>query len=294
MKSRRKRLEAWAGTVAFRTIQKWLSRKDILQAERIGQRIGRMAFRIGKSRRARSMYNLRLAYPEMTDEERMVITKGVFEHFGLVMCDFVRSASRTKEEVLSSITSEGTENLDRGLELGKGVIILTGHYGNWERLAQWLTLSGYKLAVVVRDANGELNDDVLRLRQAAGVEVISRGNAARGILTRLKRNEVAGILPDQNAGDAFIPFFGKPAGTVLGPAVLSLRSGASPVPVYCYRTGPGKYHVVALPPIPVEGRTPEEIMVDVNASLESVIRLHPEQYLWIHDRYKSARQKGLV
>ena len=222
---------------------------------------------------------------------------GVFAHFGMSMADFIRAGKRSKEEVLSSITPEGFDSIEQLLKEGKGIIIVTGHFGYWERLAQFIALQGHPFSVIVRDVNDPAtNQLVLEMRTAAGVSSISRGNAARAVLTRLRKNELVGILPDQNSGDIFVPFFGKPCGTFVGPAVLGERAGAPLVPVYCYRTGPGKYHAVVKPklePEPGYDRI-EGLMRAVNQSLEDIVREHPEQYLWMHDRWKSARKEGLL
>jgi KDO2-lipid IV(A) lauroyltransferase len=113
----------------------------------------------------------------------------------------------------------------------------------------------------------------------------------------MRNNELVAILPDQNSWEAFVPFFGKPAGTALGPAVLHRRTGAALIPLACFVDGPGKLHMVFGEPIvPLEGFDDEDcaIMAAINKALEDLIRVHPEQYLWFHDRWKSARRKGLL
>jgi Kdo2-lipid IVA lauroyltransferase/acyltransferase len=297
MRSRRKELEASAGAYAFRKFQTWIGNKSPLQAELVGARLGRIAFKLSKKHRNRALSNLRLAFPDWTEERLHRTARQVMEHFGRVTADFMRTPHRTREEMESSMSVEGLEHAERALERGRGFILITGHFGNWERLAHWLTLHGFKLSVVARDANdNELNERVLGLRTAAGVTVIPRGNAARPILIALKKNEVVGILPDQNSGEMFVPFFDRPCGTVTGPAVLSERSGAPLVPMFCYWTGPNRYHIEILPELePVQGYPYVEGMTRaVNLALEGIIRQHPEQYLWIHDRWKAARQQGLI
>jgi Kdo2-lipid IVA lauroyltransferase/acyltransferase len=294
----RKKLEGHAGTFAFRRIRKWLLKKNILQADRIGERLGRMVFRLSKSRRNITLSNLELAFPEKAPEERLTIARGVFEHFGRVMCDFVRSDTRSKEEVLDSMELDGFDTIQDMFPPEDGFIILTGHFGNWERVAQYVALSGYKLGVVVRDPDdGGLNDLVVSLRSAAGLEVIPRGSAARTVLTKLKRHEPVALLPDQNSDESFPLFFGKPCGTVLGPAVLAQRGKSKIYVTFCYRTGPGKYCyrlTSIIDPNEEPKLTPTEIMARFNQDLESVVREFPDQYLWMHNRWKSARQKGLL
>ena len=178
------------------------------------------------------------------------------------------------------------------------MILLTAHFGNWERVAAWMVLSGYKLAVIARDADDQgVNQLVNELREGPGTEVISRGRAARASIERLRRNEIVGILPDQNANEIFIPFFGKPAGTVLGPGVLAERTGASVAPVFCHYEGEGRYRVRFYPAVVAdEGfeTKGEGMMRAINRLLEGVVREHPDQWLWFHDRWRNARRKGLL
>jgi KDO2-lipid IV(A) lauroyltransferase len=234
----------------------------------------------------------------MSEEDRVDLAKRVFRHFGETAVDFMRAQGRTNDVVLATTKFEGLEYIDEALKQGKGVLIITGHLGNWERGAHWMSARGYKMSVIARDANqSDLNDLVLKMRNAAGVEVIARGNAVRPILQKLKRNELVAILPDQNSGESFIPFFGKPAGTVQGPAVLHIRTGAPLIPMACFADGPGKLHMVFRPEIkPLEGYEDpvDAYTAAVNLELEKLIREHPEQYLWFHDRWKAARRRGLV
>lgn len=271
-------------------------KRDPFSAERLGARFGNLAYKLDKKHRQRTLSNLEMAMPELSQERREEIALGVFRHFGRITADFMRAEVRTEKDLLDSLDIHGYENLEAANAAGKGVLIVTGHYGNWERLAHWLALQGNPFSVVARDANDTgMNLKVNQKRHASGVEVISRGNAARIILTKLKQKELVGIIPDQNSGESYLPFFNKPCGTVLGPAVLHLRTKAPILPVFCHWVAPCKYKVEILPPVvALEGEKPEDIMTRINAILEGNIREHPEQWLWMHDRWKSARQKGLL
>ncbi|MCG9896062.1 MAG: lysophospholipid acyltransferase family protein, partial [Fimbriimonadaceae bacterium] len=204
----------------------------------------------------------------------------------------------TPERLEETTVVEGFHHVEQALAQGRGALMITGHFGNWERISAWLSHRGVPLSVVARDANqAEINDLINSLRQGPGTRVIPRGNAARPILERLRANELIGILPDQNSQEIYIPFFGHPAGTVLGPGVLAERSGAPVIPVACVRVGVGRYRIRfddPLVPEPVEGPRGEGTMRAIHAWLESVIREHPEQWLWLHDRWRSARREGLL
>lgn len=290
-------LLAKLGGVAFRGAQWAFLRKDPLAAERLGEKLGRFGYRLDRKHRERTIANLRLAFPERSDAEIADLTLATFVHFGRVAADFMRSPARTDQEVLDSIEPLSIEPFLQAESRGKGVIVITAHLGNWERFAHWSKALGREITVVARDADDTgVQAKVAQIRGTAGLKVLSRGNSARAILESLKRKELIGILPDQNAGDAFVPFFGKPCGTVLGPAVIHLRTGAPLLPAYCLRIGPGRYRVELLEPFEYRrGETePQQVMADLNLALEGVIRRYPDQYLWLHDRWKSARKAGLL
>lgn len=293
-----KRFQGKAAAWLLRRIQRWLRRKPYLEALLKGEALGRMIWRIASRRRETGERNLRMAFPLMSADEARETCRRVFENFGRSSADFLIGLDRTRAEIEETTTIEGVEHLDAALAKGKGVILLTAHFGNWERVAAWMVLAGYKLAVIARDADDQgVNRLVNELREGPGTEVIPRGRAARASIERLRRNEIVGILPDQNAREVYIPFFGKPAGTVLGPGVLSERTGATVQPVFCHYEGEGRYvvrflpHVVADEGYETKG---EGMMRAINRLLEEVIREHPDQWLWFHDRWRYARRKGLL
>ncbi len=286
-----------AGPASLDFVQKFFMLKDVARAENRGRRIGRLLYRLDGRRRRRAIENLELAFPSWTADQREDVTRRMFEHFGVVLGDFLRTPLRTNAEVLENTEVEGFENYEAAHAIGKGIIACTGHFGNWERFGHWCMATGRTIAVVARDANqSEIQQRVSRIRDASGVTVISRGDSAREIIRRLRKNEIIGILPDQNAEETFVPFFGKTCGAVLGPAVLHIRTGAPLVPAYCLRIGPGKYRIVVKPPIDPLGEEKDSTVLtaQINAVLESVIREYPEQWLWMHDRWKSARRAGLL
>lgn len=294
----RKKLVGRIAAGLMRRMQKWLEGKTPLQVEKVGIRFGHILMRAAKRRRETAMSNLLLAFPEMPESDRRDLTKKTFEHFGICTADFLSSGAWTKEYLDETTEIHGLENLVEALALNKGVIVVTGHFGNWERVNLWSGFHGYPLHVVVRTANDEGVDKLVNdLRGRTGTGVIPRGNATRSIIQKLRMNEIVGIVPDQNSDEVFIPFFGKPAGTVLGPGVLHERTGAPVLPVSCIRRGVGLYKLIVYPPLPspsgydVKG---EGLMRALNDWLESAIREHPEQWLWFHDRWRNAKERGLL
>lgn len=285
-----------ASTVAFSFGQRAFLSGSLEKAEKRGEKLAMVLFRLDKKHRERTKANLALAFPEWSEEKREQTALEVYKHFGRTAAEVMRTPLRTVEEV-NSAEVIGRENLENAHALGKGVLITTAHYGNWERFAHWFTVNGYTLNVVARDANqGAVTQKINAIRTQAGAEVMSRGNAARAILSKLKTGDLVGILNDQNNGDCFVPFFGQPCGTAMGPAVMHLRTGAPIIPCYFTRLGTGRYRAEFHEPIDSDSldRDQERITARINEVLESQIRKHPEQWLWLHDRWKSARKAGLL
>lgn len=291
----RRRAAYKLGSWGFALARLALVRRDPLRAEAVGRRLGRWGYRFAKKHRNRCLSNLKLAFPELSTKEIDALGIRCFEHFGMVATDFLRADIRPQDEPQKSLVGvEGLEIQELIQSCAEGVMVVTAHFGNWERSSAFAASQPKGLVVVQRDANdANLNEEMTRLRAASGVKVLSRGNAARGILEALKQGKIVAALADQNSDEAFLPFFGHITGTTLGPAVLAKRARALLIPAYCVRVGPNQFKVIVEPPVDLTG-DPESIMTQLNASLERVVRRFPEQWLWLHDRWKSARRRGLV
>jgi KDO2-lipid IV(A) lauroyltransferase len=285
------------GAKGFVWLQRKLERMTPEQAERFGERLGAIAYQASRKHRELARENVGRAFPELPGAERERIARGVLLHFGRVMGDFMRARVRTNEDVLATVSVEGREHFENARAAGKGAIVVAAHFGNWERMSHAITAMGFPLHVIARDVrDASMNRLVAELRQSSGAQVISRGDAALPTLRALKRNEFVGILPDQNSDELFVPFFGVPCGTVTGPAVLAQRAGCPLLPIYTARIAVNRYRMWIEPPLePEPGFDPIEGMTRaINRSLENAIRQYPDQYLWIHNRWKSAKRRGLV
>lgn len=275
--------------------EKWFRIPDLTKSERRGAALGLLLCRLDKKHRTRTFQNIELAYPTLSQDQQAEMGREMFRHFGRTVADFLRSPLRSTDDVTRQTHPEGVEHLQNVLDQGQGVLLISAHLGNFERMCHWLSLQNIKVSGIARDANESAITDKVNALRGQYMEILSRGNAARETIKRLKANELVVILPDQNADEAYLPFFGKPAGTVLGPAVLHLRTKAPILPCCHLRIGPGEYRHVFLEPIRAkEGEKPEELMTRVNAAIEEMVRLAPEQYLWMHDRWKYARRRGLL
>lgn len=294
---KRRRLVARLAGWAFVRLQRWLGHKSSAQAERIGERLGRLAFRVSAKHRKIAAENLARAFPEKSEKERTELARAVMIHLGRLMADFMRTSSRPNEELLATTELHGVEHLKRAQAQGTGVLMIGAHFGNWERVSHVLLQHSAKVSIVSRDSNDpEMTALVNTLRESSGAQLISRGDAAFPTIKRLKNKELVALLADQSSEESMIPFFGVPAGTVLGPAILAARAKAPILPCYCVRVGVDRYKMWIEPPLePAEGlEGPEAIMTSYNRSLEAAVRQYPEQYLWIHRRWKAAVRRGLA
>src|SRR5580658_4754160 len=216
----RRFFDRWGENIFVSFEKRWV-RKTAFGAEKSSEKWGLLHYAVDKKHRNRAISNLHMAYPDWSEDQCKKVAKQVFVHFARVGGDFVRSSVRTKQEVLDSTEVEGFEYLEEAESLQSGVLLVSGHFGNWERYAQWMVAKGRDVHVVVRDADQQgVQARMTAIREKAGVSILSRGNAARGILGQVRKNGLVGILADQNSGDCFVPFFNKPCGTVTGPAVL--------------------------------------------------------------------------
>jgi len=276
-----------------------IQRMPRARAMRIGATLGRLAFRLSKRHRRQAERNLRLVFGDAMDRaERAAFIERVFVHFGKTLVDFLRAPALLGPSDLENLISacEGfDEHVRPAIERGVGLVCLTGHIGNWELLARWMGTRGVPLSVVARDPKDPaLADYVRKLRASNGVTTLTKGTSARELLRILRRGGGIALLPDQNSADVFVPFFGVPTGTVAGPASLALHTRVPLLFAACVREPDDRYRLIFLPPIDT---TPSEngsggdvarVMTEVNRALESVIRRYPDQWLWLHGRWRAS------
>jgi KDO2-lipid IV(A) lauroyltransferase len=268
---------------------------------RLGIALGTLFRLVAKSRYKRALSNLELAYGnELTAKEREKIAKECFNSFGMALIESIKFGAISQEELESRIVVQGYEGLQEILSHGKGVILAGGHLGNFEVAGRWFTARGHSLLALARDNRDPATTEMMKnLRKDMGITAISIRSALRPIYQQLKANQCVGIICDQNAADVFVPFFGQPTGTADGPARISLKTGAPLLCFSCTRTGLGTYLARSWDIIWPESTGDADadvrrMMTQVNTSYERMIRATPEQWLWFHDRWKSARQAGML
>jgi len=260
-----------------------------------GRALGSFGYRLSARYRRVADKNLRLAYGDtMTERERQRITKGVFQSFSIALFEFLKAPSLSDDEIrrMVPVPAETYAHFDELRARGKGLIIISAHFGNWELLCRRGSMDGYKFAVVARKADDGMTAITDYVRESGGYDVLARGSSAKPILQKLKQGGIVAMLPDQKSEDVFVPFFGRLTGTVAGPAALALRTGAPIAIVFCARLPDGTFKIETTPDIDQSSTGDLEadktrIMADITAEIEKIVRKYPEQWLWLHDRWKS-------
>jgi len=275
---------AYLAVLGLRLVLERIPRRAALKLGDLG---GRLAYRLLSTARRRTQEHIKMVLG-LGGEELKELSERVFREFGANVVEFLRLRVLLEKGLDGLVRAEGLENLDRALSEGRGAIAITGHLGNWELLGAYLAGKGYPVYVVGRKLFDERIDRfVVGYREMAGVHNVPRGEDARTLLRVLRRGKVLGLLMDQDTKvqGTFVPFLGKVAYTPSGPVKLAMRTGSPIVPMALYREGEG-YRLVVLPPI----QPPEDVEEGLrmcNEALEHLILTHPEQWAWMHRRWKT-------
>jgi KDO2-lipid IV(A) lauroyltransferase len=258
-----------------------------------GRRIGDVLWWLLPRRRRVALDNIRRSLGrEMAPDEIRRLGRRSFQHVGMNLVEACRYFLRPTDVMLSRVRVHGVEHLRGAAAHGRGVLILTAHYGNWELLAAAHGLTGLPLSIVICPLDHPVLDELAaRFRRRSGAELIVKHLAVREVLRDLRRGRMVGILLDQNATrpeGVFVPFFGIPASTSKGLAVLALRTGAPVVPVFLRREPDGRHRMDVGPPLvpPPDGDI-EAYTATFNLAIEAAIRRAPEQWLWMHARWRT-------
>lgn len=264
---------------------------------RVGEVIGRLIYLIDRRHRTIAINNLKLTLGKDKDmDELSLIAKRSLENLGRSAGEFISIKRYTKENIKEFVAVEGWENFKSAYEEGKGVIFLTGHFGNWELLALAMSFLGYPTYVVVRPLDNRLLDKrVNEMRGIGGNRVIYKKNALGESLRLLKKGEMVGFLLDQNTSrreGVFVDFFGKEACTNKGMALIALKSRAPVIPAFIVREGPVSHRVIFEKKVEItkSGDITEDIIRNTQRFtkiIESYIIRYPDHWLWVHDRWKT-------
>lgn len=263
----------------------------------IGRRLGDLGYWVFPQRRAVARQNLALAFGrDRTAEELDRLCRRSFQHLGMMLVEACTFLFAPRAFFRSQVRVEGFEHLKSAMAQGRGALLLTAHFGNWELLAVAHWLSGYPLSVVVRPLDSPFLDRLAaRFRERSGAELIPKWRALPAVLDALRRQRMVAFLLDQNAlrrEGVFVQFFGRPASTSKSLALLALRTGAPVVPIFIHREPDGGHRAVIEPEIPPPrtGDRDKDIAAYTAAftrCVEDTIRRRPEQWFWVHRRWRT-------
>jgi KDO2-lipid IV(A) lauroyltransferase len=255
----------------------WLARRYARLLDLAIPRLRQVAYR-----------NLALALPHA---DRRAVVDGVFRSIARLLVTFAKFPSIRRENAGRWIRYEGREHFDDALRAGRGVLFATAHLGNWELSAYAHALLAAPMNVVVRPLDNPLIDGLVeRRRRLSGNRLVYKKDFARSILKALSANQAVGILIDQNSSpDAgvFVDFFGIPACAGTGFAKIAAHSGAAVIPGFALWSDEERRYILRFyPPVPITGDAASDTQA-VQSRLEQAIRAYPDQWLWIHRRWKT-------
>ncbi len=300
-----KRVEYGAGSAAVRLVVGFARGLPRGWVHGFAALLGRAGYYGGRRYRRIALGNLRLVFGgEQTERslkrkalERLAVRN--YQHISESFCEAVRAVLEGRSTARERIRVRGVENLESAFSGGRGVLVVTGHMGNFGLIGYRLAMEGYPFNLVFRypEAPGAAAS-ILGILESQHVRVISavpRHECVAQCLERLRANELVCLLIDQREGDAGvdISFLGRPSRAAAGPALLALRTGAAVVPVFMTRESTGRHRLDILAALEQARKGTLRSDVEaftgrINRVLEERIRLHPEQWWWMHRRWKDA------
>jgi KDO2-lipid IV(A) lauroyltransferase len=260
----------------------------------LGTTIGLAFFAIDPAHRRLAVHQLRAAFPTRSEAECRAIARATFSHFGRLLVLLLKFSTLTPDEMRDRIDVEGDDRMRAALAEGKGVIIVTGHFGYWEMHGITHALVLPPMSVLARPLDNPFLHQLLEdVRRRTGNNVIYRNGAIRKVLRALSANETVAILIDQHIAGADavrVDFFNRPVSTTSAVASLALRTGAPLVPAFALPLPHGRMRLVYEHPIDLpraDAADPvRELTQRCTDVLEMYVRRHPDLWLWMHRRWR--------
>lgn len=265
----------------------------------LGRLFGSVGYIVGVPYRRMALRNLRIAFGgEKSERELRRIGRAHFATLGANLLTSVKITSLSREQIRGLVEIEGLDHVAQAHAVGKGVVMVISHIGNWELFAQlYPILFSCPLGTIYqRLGNPHIDAAVRESRARLGLELFERKEGFQGATKMLRGPSVVGVLIDQHAGDAGVwcPLFGRLASTSSLAAMLALRTGAVLIPGAVHSAGPGRWKLVVDAPVPVVERDADALTARLNVALEMQIRRQPEDWFWVHNRWKTPSPKFLL
>ncbi len=294
MKGRKNAILQHIEYTAYRLVARWVHRASEDSIARWGTRLGALSSRILRGRDRLAMRNLQATFPEKPAAELRRVLDECWRHFGREMLAFVQTQPLGLDEIAERCPFVNREVLDEARARGKGILLMSGHFGGWEIGGLAIMSLLDSVTTVTRPLENELLErDLARTRERTGVEVVDRKRAARSLMKALADNRVVVLLPDQAVlprEGVLVPFLGRDAWTTDAPAKLAARSGSTIVFAFCMPAGT-RHRLEFAEAIPVDQlsepeRDPVALTRRINDVLSRRILDRPDLYWWMHNRWK--------
>lgn len=261
-----------------------------------GRALGLAAYHLLRIRRGVVLANLQASFgDELSADEIRDLARRFYRSLGVTLMEFFALYTLSRQEMLERVQIVGTEHLDACRDKGRGAILTSGHFGNWELLGAVIAAHGYPVHYLIKSqANPYVDRMHNEIRRRAGIGVIRQGASVRHLVYALRNREFIGILGDQDAGNqgVFVEFLGRTAAVARGPAYFAYRTGCPLVPTAIVRQPDGTHRVEIKAPIRVDpGWDEETAVLELTRAhtrrLDAFIRRNPEHYFWVHRRWKT-------
>lgn len=271
-------------------------------ARPLGRSLGILIFNLLPRERSRAINNITTSMPvlqrfsgwQRAGETPERIAREAFANLGISCIELVKLYCGRGERLIDSVSFTGIEHYQQAQDLGKGVILISGHCGNWELMGATVCRHLAPLSVVARrQPNDFFNGIIEKLRNRYGSKVIYNKGAAKKIFFALRKKEIVGIIIDQVVDPAegeIVEFLGRPAWMTNAPPAVAEKTGSPIVPFFIHREGRGHRVIISPPIYPGDFGSPGDITRKLNATIEEYICNHPDEWLWMYNRWKGIRQ----
>ena len=292
-----KKIQYFIEYISLKMLISFLHLFSINFAKKIGFLLADIVFVCIPIRKKHIIDSLTKSFPNKSKEEIIKIAKDVYKQFVCTIIEIIFVSKMTDEQLRYLVNFENLYLMEKAKKIGKGVVVMSAHFGNWEMLAISAGKRFPLSVIVARQENPYFDKLIDGIRSTRGYKTIYKDVAPIGVMKALKRNGVVAILADQHAGDqgVYTPFFYREVSTPKGPAVFALKAKCPLYTVFCVRHPSGRYictfEEIPLPNTGDVEKDIEIIMTEYNKILQRYVEKYPSHWFWFHRRWKSQKPK---